>query len=89
MRILVAFLFVFLISCDTKNTPANESANNKPEKLTLSDMSNKKDPVCEMSLEHVGDTTLYNGKIIGFCSSECKSDFVKDPSKYIAKAELK
>jgi len=29
-------------------------------------------------------TTLYDGKVIGFCCEDCIPDFKKDPSKYMA-----
>jgi len=48
-------------------------------------VGNKKDPVCGMPTREVGDTTMYKGKIIGFCSKECKADFLKNPGKYKVK----
>lgn len=45
-------------------------------------VDNKKDPVCGMPVKEVADTTMYKGKVIGFCSKECKSDFLKNPGKY-------
>lgn len=44
-----------------------------------------KDPACGMPL-HAGlqDSTVYNGKLYGFCSKECKDAFLKDPASYIA-----
>ena len=51
---------------------------------------NKKDPVCEMPIAAgVTDTVTYKGNLLGFCSEECKSEFMKKPEDYIAKAELK
>ena len=51
---------------------------------------NKKDPVCEMPISAgISDTTIYKGNILGFCSPECKAEFMKKPADYIAKAELK
>ena len=46
----------------------------------------KKDPVCGMPLSHgAKDTTLYKEKIIGFCSKECKEEFLKNPKQYVLK----
>ena len=43
----------------------------------------KKDPVCDMSIiRGFEDTTVYKGKITGFCSKECKDDFIKNPALY-------
>ena len=51
---------------------------------------NKKDPICEMPVAAgVSDTVTYKGNLLGFCSSECKAEFMKKPEDYIAKAELK
>ena len=51
---------------------------------------NKKDPICEMPIAAgVTDTVTYKGNLLGFCSSECKAEFMKKPEDYIAKAELK
>lgn len=33
----------------------------------------------------VGDTAHYKGKVYGFCSTECKNEFKRDPESYIAK----
>ena len=46
-------------------------------------IANETDPVCGMPLiRGYEDTTMYIGKIIGFCSHECKDDFMKKPSAY-------
>src|SRR5699024_7941040 len=54
--------------------------------LPLSELSSNIDPVCGMHLnEHtLGDTTVYQGKIIGFCSGHCKGKFLKKPEVYVA-----
>jgi YHS domain-containing protein len=33
------------------------------------------------------DTTRYKGKLYGFCSKECKAEFLKDPDGYVGKAK--
>jgi YHS domain-containing protein len=33
------------------------------------------------------DTTRYKGKLYGFCSRECKEEFLKNPEGYSAKAK--
>jgi YHS domain-containing protein len=46
-------------------------------------LDNKKDPVCGMpSGAGMEDTLHVNGKVIGFCSKECKAAFLKDPKSY-------
>ncbi|MEO9069919.1 MAG: YHS domain-containing protein [Ginsengibacter sp.] len=43
-----------------------------------------KDLNCGMPLSAgVEDTAHYKGKIYGFCSKECKDDFLKDPAKHL------
>ncbi|HSN09487.1 MAG TPA: YHS domain-containing protein [Hanamia sp.] len=45
-----------------------------------------KDLSCGMPLSAgVEDTAHYNGKIYGFCSTECKDSFLLDPQKYLVK----
>jgi putative intracellular protease/amidase/YHS domain-containing protein len=44
---------------------------------------NKKDPVCGMPSEAGMEDTLHlNGKVVGFCSKECKDLYLKDPKQY-------
>ena len=47
--------------------------------------ASKKDLNCGMPLSAgIGDTAHYKGKIYGFCSKECKDDFLKDPAAHLA-----
>lgn len=46
------------------------------------------DYVCGMKLttdEMITDTSTYDGKLYGFCSTECKTMFAEDPKKYLTK----
>ncbi len=44
-----------------------------------------KDPACGMPLKAgLEDTAQYKGKLYGFCSKECKAEFLKDPASYLA-----
>jgi YHS domain-containing protein len=53
-------------------------------------VDNKKDPSCGMPVTAgVSDTLHYNGKVIGFCSTECKDSFMKDSAKAFAAIEFK
>ena len=46
---------------------------------------NTKDLYCGMPLKAgVGDTAHYKGKLYGFCSKECKEEFLKNPPLYLA-----
>ena len=45
----------------------------------------QKDFVCGMPVSAgVSDTSHYKDKVYGFCSKECKDEFVKNPSAYVA-----
>jgi YHS domain-containing protein len=45
----------------------------------------KKDLSCGMPISAgVSDTAQYKGKLYGFCSAECKADFLKDPEAHLA-----
>ena len=62
----------------TEVAPANKFVN--------IDFASSKDLGCGMPLSAgVEDTAHYKGKIYGFCSTECKEDFLKDPEGHIAK----
>ncbi len=54
--------------------------------VKVADLVNDKDLRCGMTVEDgsIADTASYEGKLYGFCSKECKADFVKDPQTYIA-----
>jgi YHS domain-containing protein len=44
-----------------------------------------KDPACGMPLKAgLEDTAHYKGKLYGFCSKECKAEFLKNPASYLA-----
>ena len=58
------------------------------KKTVISLVDYKKDPACGMPLTAgLEDTTRYKGKLYGFCSKECKAEFLKDPDGYSAKAK--
>jgi len=59
-------------------------------KFTSAMVDNKKDPSCGMPVSAgIEDTVHYKGKVLGFCSKDCKDDFLKNPEKNIAAADLK
>lgn len=50
-------------------------------KYTMSMVNNKIDLNCGMPLTYgIEDTCHYHGKVYGFCSKECKDEFVRDPA---------
>lgn len=72
-------------TADTTTMKAVAAPAKDFSKLTF---ANKRDIVCHMPLTAgIGDTASYKGKLYGFCSPECKAEFVKDPTGYIARAK--
>lgn len=56
--------------------------NVKPKEVVLEE-SLAKDPICGMNIERAtAITTEYNGKRYYFCSSGCKTTFIREPAKY-------
>ena len=66
---------------------AKDSAANIFEHLIV---DNKKDPSCGMPVTAgIGDTAHYKNKVLGFCSKECKEEFLKNPEANLAAADMK
>jgi YHS domain-containing protein len=72
---------------DTMAATPTDTASEKTYDVKILD--NKKDPTCGMPVTAgVSDTAHYKNKVIGFCASECKAEFLKNPEANIAAAEL-
>ena len=57
--------------------------------FTAAMVDNKKDPTCGMPVTAgINDTAHYENKVLGFCSTECKNEFLKNPKANIAAAEI-
>lgn len=94
IKIILVVMAVVSASCTSQNkgpeiktAPALEEAQNDTtvSNKSLIALANDKDPVCGMPVNSadVTDTTLYDGKVYGFCSEGCKDDFLKSPKDYI------
>jgi YHS domain-containing protein len=69
-----------------KDTSAAQESNGVLPGLKNLSFAYAKDPACGMPLKAgLMDTTTYNGKLYGFCSEDCKNEFLKDPKGYTAK----
>ena len=73
-----------------EETPESPKNINGPKptvkiKLEASSLASKNDLVCGMGIQEasIADTATYDQKIYGFCSSECKDLFVKNPTTYL------
>lgn len=86
-------LFVLsLVACNTKQEPKTEettpavTAEAAQPDVKVSQLATNKDFACGMDLADGGiaDTTTYEGKLYGFCSHECKEEFLKNPTSYLS-----
>lgn len=83
-------------SCNNQSKENNVTKSDTPvanvdtAKFTSAMVDNKRDPSCGMPVSaDIEDTVHYKGKVLGFCSKDCKDDFLKDPEKNITAADLK
>ncbi len=89
MTLMIAVAVFILSACHPKTqaekNPVPVAESKEGETVKLSDLATNKDVVCGMILEGQGiaDTTLYRGQMYGFCASECKAEFWKDPKSYL------
>lgn len=92
------FLSVFLLAaCQSPDTPAAGTGTDSTSMQEMSTaaydvslVNNKKDPVCGMPVTAgISDTAHYNNNVLGFCSPECKAEFLKNPASMLAAAEIK
>jgi YHS domain-containing protein len=74
---------------DASATEVTPAATAETVNVKVSELSTPKDYVCGMNVEEgaIADTTTYEGKLYGFCSKECKAEFVKEPAKYLAQGK--
>jgi hypothetical protein len=74
---------------ENENTSmVTDTAATKTYEVNLVD--NKKDPTCGMPVTAgISDTAHYDKHVIGFCSTACKDEFLKNPKGGLAAAELK
>ncbi len=91
-KILVISILLAACSSHTQqqttvdNTKDSVSTDAPVNKFANINFASKKDLGCGMPLSAgIEDTAHYKGKIYGFCSKECKEDFLKDPEGHIAK----
>ncbi len=91
-------LFIALSSCSKKQEQAQTKEQAPTEHMIAkdsitADMLDYKFCGCGMDFTkanmHIADTVHYHGKVLGFCSDQCKQAFEKDPDGYIAKIEEK
>ncbi len=94
LLIIVAFFSIAMFACNSggEKKQSQESMQEQPKQTTeeankFKDVTfdSKKDLVCGMPVTAgVSDTAHYKEKVYGFCSKECKDEFEKNPSAFIA-----
>jgi YHS domain-containing protein len=93
---------IFLMACGGNSAPTTETTSSSTDSnvtaatedsvisYDISLVDNKKDPTCGMPVTAgISDTAHYDNKVLGFCASECKKEFLKNPKANIAAAEMK
>ena len=93
MKKIIGFIILAAaISCNQTNKAVPEKkmetmASKDSAKNNLAGLSfaSKKDLSCGMPITAgISDTATYKGNLYGFCSAECKADFLKDPEAKLA-----
>jgi YHS domain-containing protein len=95
--LFVVVLSIGLFSCNenTKKEPVADKANAMVDStVTKVDeafknvaFDSKRDLTCGMPITAgITDTAHFNNKVYGFCSKECKDEFMKNPATYVAAA---
>lgn len=97
--LLLSLASLFFIACknnnkeqlpDQKDSLTKASPKTDSVKYTVAMVDNAKDPTCGMPISAgIEDTTHYNNKVLGFCSKECKDEFLKNAAKNITAVEWK
>jgi YHS domain-containing protein len=80
---IASLMFVLGLSL---TIPMQMAATNQGSKAPAKETTAKvKDPVCGMQIDPAKSTaqSVYKEKTYHFCSSHCKAEFDKNPSKYI------
>jgi len=94
--LLISGSIAINVGCESK--PSDTGVSNKDTSMatantsmiSIDSVSNQKDPSCGMPVSAgISDTAHYNQYVLGFCSSECKAEFKKNPEAMLAAAEIK
>ena len=90
---------IFLMACGNNSATSTSTMDSTASVAATEDsvisydislVDNKKDPTCGMPVTAgISDTAHYNNKVLGFCSSGCKEEFLKNPKANLVAAEMK
>lgn len=86
---ILLFMFGCTAQNETEQVSTAESAETKAFDITTDMLAVDTDVVCGMKLTNqvLSDTTIHQDLMYGFCSDDCKSKFIADPEKILAKYE--
>ena len=87
--VLAILLAVTAFSC-AQETPKVKLVSKRKRATDLKNVKvvYTEDPVCKMkTADFLKDTADYKGKKYGFCSDHCKTEFIKNPEKYVQNAK--
>jgi len=96
MKINVLFVLLLvqvLFACKSRSEVKTSEAAHKDSTTAAKprqpfdgvEFASKMDLACGMLLTAgIQDTAHYKGKVYGFCSKECKTDFLKTPEAFLA-----
>ncbi len=83
MRLICVLSIIMATGCHSRTETRREPiAENRQFEKSVNRfagiaMASQKDTTCGMPLSAgLADTVMYNNKVYGFCSKECKEDFV-------------
>lgn len=87
-RLLVSLALCSLVGCTNNGRDDKSSARSNSAPTTQPIMADAKpiNKYCPINKEDEVDpkvTTVYKGKVIGFCCPDCIDEFKKDPEKYM------
>lgn len=92
LRKWAVFLLLMAAACNppvhkhetVKTMPIPGAADSAKAALKKLPFDSKTDLVCGMPVSAgVEDTFRYKGKLYGFCATECKQEFIKEPEQYL------
>lgn len=91
--LFICLLATVLFACKNSND-TKAVATSHTDSITVAgpqqpfkgvEFASKMDLACGMLLSAgIQDTAHYKGKVYGFCSKECKDDFLKTPDAFLA-----
>lgn len=62
----------------------HHASSDSAAKYTPEMVANKRDFICGMPVTAgIADTAHYDGKVYGFCASECKAEFLQNPKAHL------